>query len=83
MVVLRTYLSDSNDHVANVGLERVDGAGLLVATEPNTDANKSTVPLLGALLHLFELASNVREVFLDLTPLALDSNFPCIHRAFN
>lgn len=52
--------------------KRVDSARLLVATEPNSNADKGTSSLLGALLHLLELASNVRKVLRDLTSLSLD-----------
>ena len=81
--VASTYLGDTDNHVSNSGLERVDRTRLLLATEPDANADKSTIPLLSRLLHLLELTSNVREVLADLTTLALDSNFPCIHCALN
>ena len=63
--------------------ERVDSARLLVATEPDANTDEGSISLLGGLLHLLELASNMGEVFLHLTSLAFDSNFPCIHCALN
>jgi hypothetical protein len=66
-----------------VRFKRVDSARLLVATEPNSNTDKGTGSLLGGLLHLLELASNVRKVLRDFASLSLDSNFPCIHCACN
>ena len=74
-----TYLGDASDHVINVRFERVDSARLLVAAEPDANADIGARSLLGVLLHLLELTSNVGEVFRHLTSNALDSNFPCIH----
>ena len=79
----RTYLSDADDHVANVRFERVNCASLFVATKPDSDADEGSVSLLSGLLHLFELTSNVGEVLSNRASLALDSNFPCIHSALN
>ncbi len=78
-----TYLSDASDHVANVRFERVDSASLLVATEPDANTDEGALTLLGVLLQLLEFTSNVGEVLLHLTSLALDSNFPCIHCSGN
>ena len=78
-----TYLSDTSDHVANVRFERVDSASLLVATEPDANTDEGAAALLSILLHLLEFTSNVGEVLLHLTSLALDSNFPCIHCSGN
>ena len=80
---MTTYLGNASDHVANVGLERVDSAGLLVAAEPDANTDKVTSALLVVLLHLLKLASDVREVLRHSSSLALDSNFPCIHCALN
>jgi len=81
--MIETYLSDANDHVVNVRLERVNSAGLLVATEPYANTNKSSSSLLVVLLHLLQLASNMGEVLGDFASLSLDNNFPCIHCACN
>ena len=78
-----TYLGDTDDHVGDVGLKGVNSASLLVAAEPNANTDEVASSLLGVLLHLFELASNVREVLGNTSSLALDSNFPCIHCACN
>ena len=79
----RTYLCDANDHVSNMRFERVNRASLFVATEPDSDADEGSISLLGGLLHLLELTSNVGVVLGNRASLALDSNFPCIHSALN
>ena len=79
----KTYLSDADDHVADVGFERVDRAGLLGATEPDADADIGAGPLLAILLHLFELTSDVGEILRDCASDTLDRNFPCLHCARN
>ena len=66
-----------------MGFERVDRAGLLGATEPDADADIGAGPLLAILLHLFELTSDVGEVFGKGTSLTLDSNLPCVYFALN
>ena len=66
-----------------MGLEGVDGTSLLVAAEPDSDADEVPGSLLGGLLQLLELARNVREVLGDLASLSFDSNFPCIHCALH
>ena len=58
--------------------ECIDSAGLLCATEPYANTDVGAVSLLVVLLHLLELAGDVREVLGDFTSLSLDSNFPCI-----
>ena len=63
--------------------ERVDGTSLLVATEPYANADESSGSLLGRLLHLFELTSDVGEVLGKRTSLTLDSNLPCVYFALN
>ena len=78
-----TYLGDASDHVANVRFERVDSARLLGATEPDSNTDKGTSSLLGALLHFLELTSDVREVLGHGTSRTLDCNFPCFHCACN
>ena len=80
---LKTYLSDADDHVADVGFERIDRAGLLGATEPDADADIGAASLLAFLLHLFELTSDMGEILLDGASGALDRNFPCFHYARN
>ena len=80
---LLTYLGDAGDHVANVRFERVDSARLLGAAEPDSNTDKGTSSLLGVLLHLLELASDVREVLGHLASCTLDCNFPCFHCAGN
>lgn len=42
----QTYLGDSSDHVCNERFERVDSASLLVAAEPNADADEVAGSLL-------------------------------------
>ncbi len=79
----KTYISDTNDHVTDVGLEGVDSASLLVATEPNADADECTIALLGSLLQHLEFACDMGEVSADFTSLALDTNFSCIHSCNN
>ena len=79
----KTYLSDADDHVADVGFERVDRAGLLGATEPDADADIGALPLLAVLLHLFELTSDVGEILRNCASDTLDRNFPCCHCARN
>jgi len=76
-------LGGTSDHVLDEGLEGVDSTGLLVSTEPDSDADEGTVSLLGVLLHLLELAGDVREVFLDFTSLALDGNLSGVNSAGN
>jgi len=76
-------LSDTDDHVADRGFERVDGTGLLRTTEPDADADEKSISLFGALIHSLELTGDMREVLGHLTSFALDSNFPCIHCACN
>ena len=76
---LFTYLGDASDHVTNVRFDRVDSTSLLVATEPDANTDEGSLTLLGVLCQLLEFTSNVGEVPLHLTSLALDSNFPCIH----
>jgi hypothetical protein len=66
-----------------VGLEGVDSTSLLVATEPNADADECTSALLGSLLHLLDFARHMGEVLGNFTSLALDSNFSCIHGCNN
>ncbi len=66
-----------------MGLESVDSASLLVATEPNADADECTSALLGSLLQHLEFACDMGEVSADFTSLALDTNFSCIHSCNN
>ena len=66
-----------------MGLEGVDSASLLVATEPNADADECTIALLDILLQHLEFACDVGEGSLDFTSLALDTNFSCIHSCNN
>ena len=78
-----TYLGDTSNHVVDKRFEGIDRAGLLVATEPYANADESSGSLLGRLLHLFELTSDVGEVFGKGTSLTLDSNLPCVYFALN
>ena len=77
------YLGDAKNHVGDVGLECVDSAGLFDAAKPDANANVGATSLAGGLLHLLQLAGNVREVLGNLTSLALDSDLPGIHLARN
>merc|ERR1719471_1691397 len=68
---------------ANSATSHLDDLVLLATKEPDADADERSISLLGSLLHLLELTSNVRVVLGDLASLARDNNFPCIHSALN
>lgn len=82
-MIVGTYLGDADDHVADRRFERVDGTGLLLAAEPNANADESTISLLDGLLHFLHLAGNVGEVLGNLTTATFDGNFPGVHSALN
>ena len=63
--------------------KRVDSARLLVAAKPDSNTDEGSGSLLALLLHLLELAGNMRKVLGYFSSLALDSNFPCIHGCRN
>ena len=63
--------------------KRVDSARLLVAAKPDSNTDEGSGSLLALLLHLLELAGNMRKVLGYFSSLALDSNFPCTHGCRN
>ena len=63
--------------------KRVDSARLLVAAEPDSNTDEGSGSLLALLLHLLELAGDMRKVLDNFSSLALDSNLPCIHGCGN
>ena len=73
-----TYLSDSDDHVANKRFDSGDCTSLFVSTIPHSESHEETLLGLGLNLHYFDLDCNVAEVLGDFTLWALDSDFSCL-----
>ena len=57
-----TYLSNTNDHVVDVGLDRGDGTSLSVGTVPHLDADVLALHLGSGHFHDLDIKGNVREV---------------------
>lgn len=81
---LCTYLSDTNDHVVDVGLDGGDGTSLSVGTVPHLDADVLAVMLSSLHVHDLDVKGNVREVLVvlasgarngDLSSLGLDLDY--------
>ena len=79
-----TYLSDTNDHVVDVGLDGGDRTGLSVGTIPHLDANILALLLLSRHVNNLDVEGDVREVLEvltsgarngDLSSLDLDSDY--------
>lgn len=79
-----TYLSNTNDHVVDVGLDGGDGTSLSVGTVPHLDADVSALILSSRQVHDLDVKGNVREVLFvgasgarngDLSSLGLDLDY--------
>jgi hypothetical protein len=78
---LCTYLSNTNDHVVDVGLDGGDGTSLSVGTVPHLDADVLALHLSVGHVHDLDVKGNVREILVvlasgarngDLSSLGLD-----------
>jgi len=49
--LVETYLSDSGDHVLDVGLESGDGTSVLVGSVPHLKSNVKTLHFMGSEFH--------------------------------
>ena len=67
-------LSDSNDHVANVGFDGGDGTSLSVTSIPHLDAGMFALQLGGLHIHDLDVEGNVGEVFGDSSSVSLNGD---------
>ena len=70
-----TYLSDTNDHVANVGLDGGDSTSLSVASIPHLDSSVFALHLSSLHVKYLDVKSNVGEVLGDRSSLTLNADF--------
>lgn len=73
--VVSTYLGDTNDHVANEGLDSGDGTSLSVGSIPHLDSSVFAFHLSSLHVKKLDVKSDVGEAFGDGSSLSLNSDF--------
>lgn len=80
---VKTYLSDTNEHVEDEGFDGVGSASLLVSTEPHSNSDVLALKLLGVHVSELNFTCEMAEILGDLSTGSFNSHFPCSNRNGN